>query len=99
MRPTRSNVNLMSIVSDAVVANTSSGQVRGRAIDGVARYLGIPYAAAPVGELRFSLPQSHAPWDAPRDATAFGPTAPYQLRDFPTLDLTPLVGSGGGAGG
>ena len=94
MRPARSNVNLMSIVSDAVIANTSSGQVRGRAIDGVARYLGIPYAAAPVGELRFSLPQAHAPWDAPWDAAAFGPTAPYQLRDFPILDLTPLVGTG-----
>ena len=80
--------------TDAVIANTSSGRVRGRVIDGVARYLGIPYAAPPVGNLRFLPPEPHASWDEPRDATAFGPTAPYQLRDFPTLDLTPLVGTG-----
>jgi para-nitrobenzyl esterase len=85
--------------SDAVIANTSSGRVRGRVIDGIARYLGIPYAAPPVGNLRFMPPEPHAPWDEPRDATAFGPTPPYQLRDFPTLDLTPLVGSGWVQGG
>jgi para-nitrobenzyl esterase len=94
MRLARSMVSPMLNPSDAVIANTSSGRVRGRVIDGVARYLGIPYAAPPVGDLRFLPPEPHASWDEPRDATAFGPTAPYQLRDFPTLDLTPLVGSG-----
>jgi para-nitrobenzyl esterase len=77
-----------------VIAETASGRVRGLLADGVERYLGIPYAAAPVGALRFELPQPRAPWAGDWDATAFGPTAPYQLRDFPTLDLTPLVGSG-----
>jgi len=77
-----------------VIADTKSGRVRGLLAGGVARYLGIPYAAAPLGALRFKLPQPHAPWVEDWDATAFGPTAPYQLRDFPTLDLTPLVGSG-----
>lgn len=73
---------------------TALGPVRGVHLDGVNRYLGIPYAAAPVGALRFVEPQSHAPWVEALDTTAFGPTAPYQLREFPVLDLTPLVGSG-----
>ncbi len=77
-----------------IIANTISGPVRGLLDEGVHRYLGIPYAAAPVGPLRFKAPQQHAGWTDAWDATAFGPTAPYQLRDFPTLDLTPLVGSG-----
>ncbi|WP_269514798.1 carboxylesterase/lipase family protein [Brevundimonas subvibrioides] len=84
----------MSNASAPIIANTLSGRVRGVTIDGVDRFLGVPYAAAPVGPRRFELPQPHAPWSGEWDATAFGPTAPYQLRDFPTLDLVPLVGSG-----
>lgn len=77
-----------------VIAQTASGRVRGSLAGGVERYLGVPYAAAPLEALRFKPPQTHAAWSEDWDATAFGPTAPYQLRDFPTLDLTPLVGSG-----
>jgi len=54
----------------------SSGSVRGSSSGGVGRWLGIPYAAAPVGERRFALPVPPAPWTGVRDATAYGPTAP-----------------------
>lgn len=46
-----------------------SGAVRGRADDATRQFLGIPYAAAPVGDLRWQPPQSVPHWDGIRDAT------------------------------
>src|SRR5580704_13359613 len=58
------------------VAATRYGQVRGQVRDGVASFLGIPYAASPTGELRFAAPEPPEPWAGVRDATAYGPTPP-----------------------
>ncbi|WP_318207349.1 carboxylesterase/lipase family protein [Streptomyces sp. SJL17-1] len=55
---------------------TRYGAVRGSAKGGVAAFLGVPYAQAPVGPLRFRPPEPVEPWDGVREATAFGPTAP-----------------------
>ncbi len=63
----------MSVAPQVAV---STGIVRGEVVDGVRRFLGIPYAAAPFGPNRFREPQTAPPWDGIRDATAFGPTAP-----------------------
>ncbi|MFJ4996726.1 carboxylesterase/lipase family protein [Microbacterium sp. NPDC088619] len=63
----------MSVAPQVAV---SAGIVRGEAIDGVRRFLGIPYAAAPFGPNRFREPQPALSWAGIRDATAFGPTAP-----------------------
>lgn len=52
------------------------GVLRGSRSGGVDRYLGVPYAAAPVGDDRFSLPQRVAPRNDVRDCSAFGPTSP-----------------------
>lgn len=38
-------------------------------------WLGIPYAAPPVGDLRWKAPQDPAPWHGVRSATKFGPKA------------------------
>ena len=54
----------------------ASGPIRGQAADGLRRFLGIPYAAPPVGTLRWQPPQSVAAWAAPRDCTHFGPACP-----------------------
>lgn len=53
----------------------STGRVRGSARDGVARFLGIPYAEDPVGELRFDAPLPRSPWQGVRDATRPAATA------------------------
>ena len=42
---------------------------------GVEAYLGVPYAAPPVGELRWRAPRPAQAWDGVRLATAFGPRA------------------------
>ncbi len=53
------------------VVATDKGPVRGAVAGDVRQFLGIPYAAAPVGDLRWRPPQPHARWFAPRDATGF----------------------------
>jgi para-nitrobenzyl esterase len=59
-----------------MIVATSYGKVRGRVEEGVARFLGIPYAAAPFGANRFREPVAPEPWDGVRDAFEYGPTAP-----------------------
>lgn len=53
---------------------TAQGKLQGKLInDGKVRaFLGIPYAAPPVGELRWKAPQPAQPWKGTRDATRFG---------------------------
>jgi para-nitrobenzyl esterase len=58
------------------VVQTKSGPIRGLLGDGVASFLGIPYAASPTGKLRFAAPAPPEPWTDVLDATAFGPTPP-----------------------
>ncbi|MFI9064088.1 carboxylesterase/lipase family protein [Streptomyces sp. NPDC053429] len=58
-------------------ARTRYGVVEGRLEEGgIHVFRGIPYAAPPVGTLRFAAPRPPAAWDGVRDAGAFGPTAP-----------------------
>jgi len=52
---------------------TDAGAVEGATnADGVRAFLGIPYAAPPVGALRWQAPQAVAPWTGVKQATAFG---------------------------
>jgi len=59
----------------APIVRTPYGQVAGEQRDGMAAFRGIPYARAPVGELRFRAPGPPEPWSDVRDATRFGPIA------------------------
>ena len=63
-------------MSDPVI-ETTSGRLSGRiAESGIAEFLGIPYAAPPVGDLRWRAPQPVEPWSDVRDATTTGKIAP-----------------------
>ncbi|XVQ08081.1 carboxylesterase/lipase family protein [Spirillospora sp. CA-255316] len=58
------------------VAATTAGKVRGLEIDdGIVGWRGIPYAAAPVGPLRFRTPEPPPAWAGVRDATSYGARA------------------------
>jgi para-nitrobenzyl esterase len=60
--------------ADSPAAKTEQGKVRGKTInDGkVKAFLGLPYAAPPVGDLRWRAPEAPAKWTGERDATKFG---------------------------
>jgi para-nitrobenzyl esterase len=60
--------------NEGPVVRTAEGPVRGFVEDGVSEFLGIPYAAPPVGPLRWMPPQPVAHWDEPRKATKFANT-------------------------
>ncbi|RDV00618.1 carboxylesterase/lipase family protein [Trinickia dinghuensis] len=69
------------------IAMTQSGEIMGNAPDasGVASYKGIPYAAPPVGPLRWREPQPVQPWTGVRDATQYGHTC-WQGTAFGPVD-------------
>ncbi|KRW91333.1 carboxylesterase [Alicyclobacillus tengchongensis] len=81
------NVNL-NRVADAPVVSTRYGKVQGIWQDGgSAAYLGIPYAAPPVGKLRFFPPHPPEPWEGIRTAAEYGPTP--QRRPFGDVTTIP----------
>jgi para-nitrobenzyl esterase len=60
----------------APLVGTDRGPVVGLVKNGVDEFLGIPYAAPPVGRLRWRPPQRHARWSAPLQVTQYGPRCP-----------------------
>jgi para-nitrobenzyl esterase len=65
---------LASAAGNSLVVKTDTGKVRSKlSTDGQVRaFLGIPYAAPPVGPLRWQPPQPAEKWHGVRDATDFG---------------------------
>ena len=70
---------------------TLSGEVKGIEENGISRFLGIPYAEPPVGDLRWRAPVPVTPWKKTRDATKFGFSAPQA----PVAGLQKLIGISG----
>ncbi|MCW5828037.1 MAG: carboxylesterase/lipase family protein [Deltaproteobacteria bacterium] len=70
-----------------VIAETRTGKIKGIEQNGVNVFRGIPFAAPPVGKLRFQAPQHPAPWSGVRDATRFGPSAPQDT--MPGMEVGP----------
>jgi para-nitrobenzyl esterase len=61
-----------AVAQSALQVKTASGMVEGKEMGTVHAFLGIPYAAAPVGELRWKPPMPAAKWGGVRKATEFG---------------------------
>jgi para-nitrobenzyl esterase len=84
------------------LVNTDRGPLAGKVVDGGVRaFLGVPFAAPPVGALRWRPPAEAPSWTTPRDAKAVGPACPqlaapsYARTDEDCLTLNVWTPSGG----
>ncbi len=71
---------------------TQSGLVQGTTADGITVYKGIPFAAPPVGDLRWRAPAAPAAWTGVRNADKFAPACmqvPIVNRDLGMESVTP----------
>jgi len=62
------------LLADSLTTKTAQGKAHGKTINNgqVKAFLGLPYAAAPIGDLRWKAPQPPAKWNGGRDATSYG---------------------------
>ena len=72
-------------MAEVTEASVTGGKIAGAAVDGLGEFKGIPFAAPPVGVLRWKAPQPVQPWSGVRQTTHFG-------------DACMQGGGGGGAG-
>jgi len=66
-------------LSQIYTVQVTGGEIQGAVKNGVASFKGVPFAAPPIGELRWRPPQPVNPWSGVRKAEDFGP-APMQNR-------------------
>ena len=64
-----------SVSAQSTVVKVEGGSVQGVATADVLSWKDIPYAAPPVGDLRWRNPQPVKPWQGVKDASTFGPDA------------------------
>ncbi|MGA2738454.1 MAG: carboxylesterase family protein [Bryobacteraceae bacterium] len=62
-----------AVPETAKVVKVDTGRVKGAVSNGVAAFKGVPFAAPPVGALRWKAPQPAPRWKGVREATEFGP--------------------------
>lgn len=72
--------------SNGPILKIKQGQVQGVVTDGVAVYKGLPFAAPPVGDLRWRAPKPAAKWTGVRAANTFSSTC-AQAEDCLYLNL------------
>jgi para-nitrobenzyl esterase len=79
--------SLITVLSVAEAADptvtTDDGTLRGSLEGSVRTFRGVPFAKAPVGDLRWRPPVRPEPWAGVRDATARAPDALTQCLQFP----------------
>lgn len=74
-----SAMTLTVFAAERPVAQTESGRLQGALEFGMQVFKNIPYAAPPVGELRWRPPQPAISWSGVRDASKFGPSCPQMF--------------------
>ncbi|MEH6790924.1 carboxylesterase/lipase family protein [Parasphingorhabdus sp.] len=74
-----------AVAATGPVVDAPAGQVEGKVAKGMRIFKGIPYAAAPVGPLRWKPPQPAASWQGVRDASKFGAACPQPKARGPSI--------------
>lgn len=89
-------VGVLALASAAqaqdVTVKVESGVLAGTQTDRARIFKNIPYAAPPVGDLRWAAPKKPLAWSGERDAIKNGPSCPQQMKP----DGTPNEGSANG---
>ncbi|KAF8935299.1 Carboxylesterase family-domain-containing protein [Dissophora ornata] len=83
-------VLLLSDTSKQIKVNTPVGQIQGWHDQNAFRFLGIHYAEAPVGNLRYKAPVAKAPFTTTLDATAYRGICPQVARSAGFIPLSEL---------
>lgn len=78
--------------ADGPKVKVESGVLAGVQTDRAKIFRNVPYAAPPVGALRWAPPRKPLAWNGERDATANGPSCPQKMN----ADGTPNEGSANG---
>ncbi len=91
-----------SFAQDAPTAKVKQGALRGAVVEGVEEFWGVPYATAPVGDLRWRPPAAAPGWTGERDASKAGPSCQpardgSQVEDCLFANVTRPVGAKPGA--
>lgn len=63
----------IAVKGQVLTATVTGGQVEGVLSNGISTFKGIPFAAPPVGDLRWKAPQPLLPWNGVKKASKFGP--------------------------
>ena len=71
-----SSVFVVPRVSSSDAVRVEGGLIAGTTAEGVRSYKGIPFAAAPTGDLRWKPPQPVVAWQGVRECIAYGPDCP-----------------------
>ena len=72
---------------DNTLVETASGPIRGADDGRVTSWKGVPYAAPPVGDLRWRAPQPAPPWTTVADASTYGFVCPQPVDPRIPIDL------------
>ncbi|XP_066292471.1 pyrethroid hydrolase Ces2e-like [Branchiostoma lanceolatum] len=93
------SLGIVTSQDDGSVVSTATGQVRGTTTHTtdlpdkrIYTFLGIPYAAPPVGELRYRPPQPALPWEGVRDAVDYGSYCPQNISEANEMDHPLKIG-------
>jgi para-nitrobenzyl esterase len=77
------------------LVKTKFGMVQGVELEGIyggiTFFKGIPYAAPPLGKLRWAPPQEHEPWEGVKVCDKYGP-APIQQFRYENIEASKLIG-------
>ncbi len=82
--------NSLVFASTSDTISVEGGMVQGLTQNGVSVYRGIPYAAPPIGDLRWRAPRPVMEWEDVRDASAFSPACIQSGETVPGLGVEPI---------